>query len=101
MNQKVRFDAKSPSAWWFLARRANYQVPRMAAAAGVGVPQLRRRCRQFWGESLDSWLRDQRLLAASQLLAEGWQIKAAAGRLGFRSSTHCQRLRENRQNLPI
>jgi AraC-like DNA-binding protein len=92
MNQKVRFDAQSPSAWWFLARRANYQVPRMASAAGIGVPQLRRCCRKFWGESLEVWLRDQRLLAARHLLAEGSPVKKTASRLGFKSSTHLARI---------
>lgn len=92
MNLRIRFDATSPSAWWWLARRSDYQVLRMAKGAGIGVPQLRRRCRHFWGESLENWLRDLRMVAARQLLAEGSPVGETSSRLGFKSSTHFARV---------
>lgn len=92
MNRRLRFDASCPKAWLQLARRADYQASVMVERTGVKAPQLRRLCRQFWGASLESWLRDHRLQAARLLVAEGKPVGRVAGKLGFRSATHFSRV---------
>lgn len=74
--------------WEVLAEAAHYNSNELARLCGVSTRQLQRHFRRCFYCSPQSWLNEQRLLAAQQLLLSGESIKKVALDLGFKQPSH-------------
>jgi len=74
--------------WGLLAETAHYNSNELARLCGVSTRQLQRHFRRCFYCSPQSWLNEQRLLAAQQLLLSGESIKKVALDLGFKQPSH-------------
>ena len=92
MNLRCRLEAPDQAACWTLLARACCFSPEvMARAAGLSVVQLRRRCRERFGETFGEWCRRERMVAARQLLAETESVKLTLNRLGYEHRSQMSR----------
>lgn len=64
--------------WLQIAEQSAFSGLLMAKNLGVSQRQLRRYARTCFGCSLQSWLNEQRLIRASQMLKEIRRVKAVA-----------------------
>lgn len=85
--------------WENLAEKAHYSARELAGLCGVSVRQLQRYFREQFHCSPQSWLNEQRLVAAQQLLRSGEPVKKVALDLGFKQSSHFCRQFKTRNHL--
>ena len=74
-----------------LARNSKFRPVDMAAAAGVSAAHLRRMCRTLFGDTMAEWIRNERMVAARQLLAETESVKMTLGLLGYEHRSQLSR----------
>ncbi len=94
MARPVRKDLVDPddvTAWFLMARRAQFASHRMARLCGFSERQLRRHAQRRLGRSLQGWLEEQRLVAAGPMLRESRSVKVVAIDLRFKQLSHFSR----------
>lgn len=77
--------------WLRLAEQAAFSGLIMAKTLGISQRQLRRYAQACFRRSLQSWLDEQRLIRAGQMLKEVRMVKAVAFQLGFKQVSHFSR----------
>ncbi len=78
--------------WSELAVEAYWSAAKLARLAGVSPRTLQRYVLHRWGKRPQSWLLEQRMTRASQMLLDGWLVKQTATQLGYRSPEHFARV---------
>jgi AraC-like DNA-binding protein len=87
--------------WESLARLAEYDANKLAKRCGLSIRQLQRRFHEELRASPQSWLDEQRIAAAEQLLILGYQVKRVAFDLGFKQSSHfCRQFKSRKRMTP-
>ncbi len=66
-----------------IAREEGFQTAGLCARVGISERHMRRVFDEGLGISPNEWLRQQRMVAARNLLRHGRSIKEVAGELGF------------------
>lgn len=80
---------KDVGNWMELARQSGYNARILAGLCGISTRQLRRLASDFFRQSPQQWLNEQRLiLAAEMLLKDCDSIKLLAGELGYKDGSH-------------
>jgi AraC-like DNA-binding protein len=74
--------------WEQLAEPAHYDARELAQLCQISTRQLQREFRRCLGCSPQSWLNQQRIMAAQRLLLAGWPVKAVGYELGFKQTSH-------------
>jgi AraC-like DNA-binding protein len=77
--------------WQELARQAQWSASVLARQCGVSVRTLHRFCLKKTGKNLKTWLAENRLRLAVELLCDGTSIKETATRLGYKSPSNFAR----------
>ena len=78
--------------WPALALQADWSAAKLARLVGVSPRTLQRYFLRRWGKRPQSWLLEQRMARASQMLLDGWLVKQTAAQLGYRSPEHFARV---------
>jgi AraC-like DNA-binding protein len=77
--------------WQELARQAQWSASALARQCGVSVRTLHRFCLRKTKKNLKTWLVEQRLRVAVELLRENSRIKDTAATLGYKSPSNFAR----------
>ena len=95
-------DSLSRCNWWArLARECLYDERMVASRCTVSVRQLQRYFVEDLGRSPKSWLNEQRMIAARNLLFEGLSVKMVASQLGFKQTSHfCREFKRSYRMTP-
>ena len=87
--------------WARLARECLYDERLVARRCTVSVRQLQRYFLEDLGRTPKSWLNEQRMIAARNLLFEGLAVKMVASQLGFKQTSHfCREFKRSYRMTP-
>ena len=87
--------------WQKLACLARYDARELAIHCDISLRTLQRQFQEALKRSPQHWLKEQRLLAAKDLLIQGIPIKAIASDLGFKHYSHfCRQFKELSKMTP-
>jgi len=92
--------ANHQEPWSVLALEAQFRCSELARLLHRSTRQLRRYSRQRFGCSTQTWLDEQRLQAAVDLLKQENSVKTVAGTLGFKQVSHFSRQFKARYGVP-
>ena len=71
-----------------LAFKCSYKVQEVSQTLGISTRQLERMFQTTLGMTPKSWMREQRMIRARQLVRQGCSLKSIALLLGFKRYSH-------------
>lgn len=87
----TRMEIKNPLQWVKIAEKSGFQATVLAKELHVSTRQLRRYTHATFGRSPKSWLSEQRLVQAADLMKRLRVAKTVAYELGFKQPSHFSR----------
>ncbi|HEY1170218.1 MAG TPA: helix-turn-helix transcriptional regulator [Verrucomicrobiae bacterium] len=96
-----RRSLKNKRGWLRLAKEARFNASRLAKLCGITLRQLERQAQQTLGCTPQTWLDEQRMVAAQLLLRETDTVKEVAFRLGYTQASHfCRQFKQYYELTP-
>jgi len=86
--------------WTDLAKETNWSASALATKCGVSVRTLERHFLRQTGKSPKTWLTDERMRRAAELLQDDSSVKEVATRLGFTNQQHFSREFKRQKGCP-